>query len=541
MVRPMKEHRIVEQTTLLEDEIRDRASDFSTKYHAVYQLQCLAQRHPATIGPRTISVLEGLLKDPAFSDQRRGFFLFRLAADTLASIIVHCTQHPTRDQAFSALKRVLRETCGHAHRVSAEALGGLPFSVRGPELKEVAINGAPCLTWETILQQTGLRLLSPAAFFGRSLVASLRPGDRLLVLKLALADDSPALLLREALWMDHLRTGDYLFPLRFKVPAPMRIGQGYVFRLKGVPARLPENLALHPKRYAVGFVADKDYFSYPNHCQTKIGNTDREFSQTMVRNAWLLGKLASLGIIHAAPIPLFHNRVQRCRRRDNGLYEWFRGGRLDRWLESCSYPNIGHTGIRDFEHLTSFKGYGRDLYRHVGSHILSLLLVIGSYFRNKDRNRVGFDEHGKPVDARDLFDKEFLKASVWAVFFSYYWGFAGGAFRGEIPLDMDKLAGRMIEEMGIDRHMEEILRAADQRGMSDDEFGLFLKQRGFSDGEIDGLERGAEDIVVPTGPHLGGFNEGISLPELTEAVETMSALCMAGKYSRQQVQSCLGR
>lgn len=541
MVRPMNEHSIAEQRALLEDEIRDRASDFSTKYYAVYHLQCLALKHPAMIAPRTISVLEGLLKDPAFSDQRRGFFLFRLAADALASMMVHCTGHPTRDQAFSALKRVLCKTCGHAHRVSAEALGGLPFSVRGPELKEVATNGTPWVTWEEILQRKGFKLLSPATFLGRSLVASLRPGDRLLVLKLALADGSPALLLREALWMDHLRTGDYLFPLKSKVPAPMKLGQGYVFRLKSLPARPPVNLALHPKRYAVGFVADKDYFRYPNDCQTKVGSTDREFGQNMARNAWLLGKLASLGIIHAAPIPLFHNRVQRCRRRDNGLYEWFRGGRLDRWLESCSYPNIGQTGIRDFEHLTSFKGYGRNLYRHVGSHILSLLLVIGSYFRNKDRNRVGFDEYGKPVDARDLFDKELLKESVWDIFFSYYRGFAGEAFRGEIPLDVDELADRMIEEMGIDRHMEEILRAGDQTGMTDDEFRLFLRQRGYSDGEIDGLERGVEDIVIYTGPHLGGFNEDISLPELTEAVETMAALCMAGKYSREHFQSCRGR
>jgi len=532
---------MVEKRTLLEDEIGDRSSDFSTKYYAVYHLQCLALRHPEMIGPRSISVLEGLLQDQVFAGQRRGFFLFRLAADTLASIMVHCTEHPTRDQAFSALKRVLRKTCGHAHRVSAEALGALPFSVRGPKLKGAATNGTPWVTWEEILQRKGFKPLSRAAFVGRSLVVSLRPGARLLVLKLALADDAPAFLLREPLWMDHLLTSDYLFPSKFKVPVPMKIGQGYVFRLKNLPAKPPVNLALHPKRYAVGFVADKDYFRYPNSGQTKAGSTDREFSQTMVRSAWLLGKLASLGIIHGAPIPLFHNRVQRCRRRDNGLYEWFRGGRLDRWLESCSYPNIGHTGIRDFEHLTSFKGCSRDLYRYVGSHILSLLLVIGSYFRNKDSNRVGFDEHGKPVDARDLFDQEFLKERVWDVFFSYYWGFSGEAFRGEIPLDLDELARRMIEEMGIDRHMEEILRAGDQTGMTDDEFRLFLRQRGYSDGEIDGLERGVEDIVIYTGPHLGGFNEGISLPELTEGVETMAALCMAGKYSREHFQSCRGQ
>jgi hypothetical protein len=533
----MKVHSIGEQVTLLEEEVRDSASDFSTKYYAVYQLQCIAQRHPALIGPNTIAVLEALLKHPVFSCQRRGFFLFRLAADTLASIMVCCTASATRDQAFSALKRVLRKSSGHAHRVSAEALSGLPLSVRGPKMKEVPKNGTPPVTWEAMLEEKGFTLLSPATFLGRSLVASLHPGDQLLVLKFALADGSPALLHREALWMDYLRTGDYLPFLKCNVPAPMRIRQGYVFRLKYLPARPPGNLALHPKHYAVCFVADKDYFRYPNDGETTGGNTNEAFSQCMVRNAWFLGKLASLGIIHTAPIPLFHNRVQRCRRRDNGLYEWFRGGRLDRWLESCSYPNIGYTGIRDFEHLTSFKGDGRDLYRHVGSHILSLLLVIGSHFRNKDSKRVGFDEYGKPMDARDLFDKAFLKEILGRIFLSYYEGFTGETCTEEIPLDLENLANRMIEEMGIDRHMEEILRAGDQRMMTDEEFRLFLRQRGYSDGEIDGLKRGIADIVICTGPHLGAFNESISLPELTAAVETMSALCMAGKYFREHLKA----
>jgi hypothetical protein len=530
MDQSTKAQSILEQRTLSEKEIRDSTSDFSTKYYAVYQLQCIVEKHPAMIGARTISVLEGLLKDGVFSSERRGFFLFRLTADTLASIIIHSTHRPIRDQAYSALKRVLGGTFGHAHRVTAEALGGLPSSVRGPELKDVEINGTPCLTWQELLQRKGFRPLCPAVFLGRSLVATLCPGDRLLVLKLALADDSPISLLREALWMDHLGNDDYRFPMRFDVPAAVKIGQGHVFRVKGLPVKPPASLRLHPKRYALGFLAHKDYFSYPNDAQAEEGDGDRALTQTMVRNAWLLGKLASLGIVHGAPIPLFHNRVQRCRRRDHGLYEWFRGGRLDRWLESCSYPNIGDTGVRDFEHLTSFKGSGRDLYRHVGSHILSLLLVIGSYFRNKDRERVGFNEHGKPVDARDLFDKGFLKESVQKAFLSYYRGFAGEAFTEDLPLDLDGLSGRMIEEMGIDRYMEEILRAGDQREMTDDAFRRFLLQRGYSDVEIDGLKRGVEDIVICTGPHLGAFNEGISLPELTEAVETMSALCMAGRY-----------
>jgi hypothetical protein len=44
-----------------------------------------------------------------------------------------------------------------------------------------------------------------------------------------------------------------------------------------------------------------------------------------------------------------------------------------------------------------------------------------------------------------------------------------------------------------------------------------------------GLKKGIKDIVVLTGPHLGTFNERISLPELVESVETMAALCITGR------------
>ena len=94
---------------------------------------------------------------------------------------------------------------------------------------------------------------------------------------------------------------------------------------------------------------------------------------------------------------------------------------------------------------------------------------------------------------------------------------------------MDRLAARMIDEMGVDRYMEEILRIADQKEMTDEQFRRFLKERGYSDETMKGLKKGIKDIAVLTGPHLGAFNERISLPELVESVETMAALCMTGR------------
>ena len=100
-------------------------------------------------------------------------------------------------------------------------------------------------------------------------------------------------------------------------------------------------------------------------------------------------------------------------------------------------------------------------------------------------------------------------------------------------MNVDDLSGRMTEEMGVDRYMEEIFRVADQKDMSDDAFELFLRERGYTVEELKHLPKGHRDIHIRSGPHLGGFNEQISLPELIEAVATMSALCIAGGFRQQ--------
>lgn len=523
------------QRTLSENTINSESSDFTTKYYAVNHLHSLSETEPESIVPETISTLERLLRHPEFSGQRRGFFLFREAADTLASVIVHA-EESLANQAYASLRNILGTTAGHAHRTAAEALGSLPFTIQAPNIQDAEIRDTPRVYWEKILDDLGLKLSRPPVFFGRSLVTGVRQ-NKVLVFKMARSDESPDALIREPLWMEHLRSGNYAFPMRFDIPRAIRLKGSYVFRLKNLPSESGKRGQLHPKGYAIGFLANADYFRYPNEVESKACRSDAAFREIMFRNAWLLGKLTSFGIVHSAPIPLFHNRVQRERRRDHGLYEWFRGGRLDRWLESCAYPNLGLTGLRDFEHLIPFKGLNRALYRHIGMHMLSLLLVSGSYFRNQNKERIGLDANGEPVDARDLFDENLLRELIQGVFLRYYHGFTGTEFSEDIPLDTDELVSRMIEEMGVDRHMEEILRTPDQNDMTDRAFRDFLAERGYSDEQISKVRKGAEDIVFHSGPHLGGFNQPISLPELTASVETMSALCMAGRYCGEKFQA----
>ena len=512
---------------LSEKEIKDNVSDYHTKYFAIYHLQSLAQSNPGIIDQETIVTIQDLLKDPQYSGRRQGLFIFRQAAETLGAIIIHSDEKFLAEMALSAMKSVLKTTTGYAHRACAETLGAFPLNISGPDLRDTDIKRIPLVSWQEISGNNSTNS-KRSVFFGRSLAVPLDCGNQLLVLKFARADDSPQDLLRESLWMEHLHFAHYSFPMKFNIPKAIKIRNSHVVRIKDLPVNLPEKIDFHRKGYAIGFVAHKDYFSYPNDIKKEKQLTEKRFKEVIFRNARILGDLTSTGIIHFAPIPLFHNRIQRNRRRDQGVYEWFRAGRLDRWLESCRFPNFGLTGIRDFEHLVSLNGY--NLYRNIGNHFLSLLLVAGSYFRSKDISRIGFDKNGKPVDARDLFNRQFLKEITQGIFQNYYHGFTKTEFTGELPLNLDELTFRMIEEMGVDRHMEEMFRVADQEGMTDKEFKRFLKSRGYSNEEIDNFQKGEKDIIIESGPHLGEFNHDISLPELIEGVETMSALCIAGKY-----------
>jgi len=529
----MNERDFRRERAVLENALTREGRDFTGTYLAVGDLQEHIRIHPEIVRSETIQVLRGVLMSSAFSDQTQSFFLYREAADALASMIVQTASGSLADEAICALTKVLGTASGHAHRAAAGALGSLPIAIQGPKVSDETPEDVPLIKWHEILEEKGGRNCDSPTPIGRSLVVAIGEKNRLLVVKLACTEHSLQYIYREAAWMEHLYSGGYSFPVRFNVPMAIKIQGSHVFRLENVPVRMPRGTDLHPDGYAIGFIADRDYFAYPNEHRRERILTMEGFREVMFRNAWLLGKLTFLGIVHSAPIPLFHNRVQRDRRADHGLYEWPRRGRLDRWLDSCCYPNFGVTGIRDFEHLITLNGLSRKLHYHIGTQIFSLLLVTGSYFRHKDRARVGLDEQGNPMDARDLFDKQFLEELIEGIFLGYYHGFVGREFAGEVPLDFDELSSRMIEEMGVDRYMEEILRVVDQKEMSDQGFRKFLGERGYSEDQIGGFKKGVEDITIYTGPHLGGFNERISLPELIESVETLSALCIVGRYYRE--------
>jgi len=152
----------------------------------------------------------------------------------------------------------------------------------------------------------------------------------------------------------------------------------------------------------------------------------------------------------------------------------------------------------------------------------------------KDSRRVGLDPGGRPVDARQLFQNPLLTEIIQGIFHHYYNGFVGKPFESATPVNFSALAERMVDEMGVDRYMEEILRVADQQEMTDAVFMDFLLERHVSMEKVRQMKRGEDDITLDTGPHLGGFNQQISIPELIESVGTMAALCIYGRYCEEK-------
>ncbi|SMC24635.1 hypothetical protein SAMN02746041_02070 [Desulfacinum hydrothermale DSM 13146] len=524
----------------LKNELRPRPLDFGGAYLKVQELNRFLLHNPGSADHETIRLVRRLLVHPPYLKQRQAFFFCKEAAMGLRCIVEACPRRDVVEHARRVLESLALEGQDPCQQAACQVLGSLPLETNPPSMPtDDRSHALPVALPDLLNRLRQVPTFRPEAptgagrsgrWFpkGRSLVWVRKSGG-ILVVKTAQDEEAAGLLVREIGWMRLLWSWEETRLGRLgKIPLPLSLDGRWLFRLRHTGA--PLSPGLEKARWAVAFQAPNGYFHYPNQpCEGRL-LSKAVFLKFLSRNALLLGRLLSRGVVHTAPIPLFHNRVQRHRRNDGGLYRWPRGGRLDRWLESCDFPNFGLSGIRDLEHLEPAGASGVSIYEQVGMHLLSLLLVAGSYFRNRDPRRRGLQPDGSPVDARDLFDPPLLKKILRSVFERYYEGVTGGLPAPEPGWDLDHLAHRMIEEMGVDRHMEEILRVPDQEQMADDEFRDFLMERGLSPHEALRYRRGAEDIVLHTGPHLGAFNDRISLPEMIRFVGTASALCISGRY-----------
>ncbi|CAD7840915.1 MAG: hypothetical protein [Olavius algarvensis Delta 4 endosymbiont] len=510
--------------------------DFSELFVRVGQLKSLLDGGSTPATGRTVAVLAGLLDSDRHTQQTQAYHLFGSIAATLATIGCNRDDPNVSRQALQILVPAATGSRGERQRALAETVGTLPVNIKGPRFRPATtVKQPPRRSLKSLLSQLGADALA-GSYQGRSLVVPLADSDEVAVIKIARRGEDPAGLNREAGWLDYLRASAQLFAEPFIIPRPVEMKSGYLFRPLNLPVLNGRPQDIDPATAtAIAFTVHRDYFVYPNDHRPEARLSYERFRQVLQRAAVLFGELTAGGIVHTAPIPLFHNRVQRMRRDDGGLYEWDRAGRLDRWLQSSRFPNFGPTGLRDFEHLTSLgTRAGRRLYQHIGNQLLSLILVAGSYFRHKAPDRVGLDKDGIPLDVRHLFDRAQFSDLVQTVFNAYHTGFSKCAPQVDMRAEIESLVTTLIDQMGVDRHMREILRQEDQHRMTAADFEAYLSQYPLPAGGAAEFEKGQADIEIHSGPHLGDFNGPISVPELTTFLRSAASAIVAGRFLGQR-------
>ncbi len=518
-----------ENKSRIETELRvlDGGMEFTAAYLAIQYLFLHVRESLPSITEQTVSALFSVLETVRHQSRRQAFFLYKEAADALIHIAIR-TCHPFSGPVVFKLQEILMNGSGQRHRAVSEALGRLPLKISGPTFKQPISRRPYALSFDAFTAIHGIPDDGTDFHWqGRTLICPVN-ARQMVCIKFARSRRDIEDLAREIEWLAYLNSRPPCSDPDFMIPFPVDVNGSHVFCFSRVPDLIRQKEQIHPDHLAVAFITGPTYFHYANE-PCYFTEKTQDLKTVFRHNAFLLGRLTAMGIIHTAIIPLFHNRVQQLRRRDRGVYLWEHGGRLDQWLASCRYPNFARSGLRDFEHLSILKDT-MGLRHCIGEHILGLILVMGSFFRNKAPDRTGWDEKGNPLDTRYLFDRDLFRDLLVEAVQSYYYGLTGlkryDLYRFCIP----DLVDRLIDQMGMDHHMEEVLRVQDQTAMNDEEFQKFLSSRGYRSDHIRSIRRGETDLVLHTGPHLGGFNQPISVPELIDFLFRLSSLCISDRF-----------
>ncbi len=370
---------------------------------------------------------------------------------------------------FEAISNNLR-------KIKILELSSIDASELGPELhKTWREQDAITVDLETILSET--EAVNTLKAKGRTLIASGK--GRFLAIKLGLEPGDGKKLLTESIIQNYLDHHGIDLGLSSRFPHPLDIKRctRYPFRLSGIPSDIMRDLKLSSDPPAICYLADGDYFRYLNDPSLSVD----EVRDSLTLCSRDLAKMAAMGMIHNALIPLFHNREQTNTRGDRGVYRWWSkvAGRLDRWRDTCHYPNVRRSGVADFEHIEIHSVISSDDLQHLmGDQLLSISLVLGSYFRNLGK----FDQKAMSKILKDCFS-------------AYLHEFTHKNTPLDDCIDWYHLAARMRMEMEEDKYMNAIIRGGGLHG---------------------------ENIDASTGPHLGLFNGPFPLPELIRAIHITS-------------------
>ena len=530
-----------------EDQLLGLGIGFSAAYMAVRYLASCIESRPDEFTDRTVDALICLIRTDKFDHKKQVLFLFQ---ETAATLVFMACQHgnPISATIVPRLVPLLATATAKRLRGLGQAMARLPVNLATPGVSLDTENRSETISLEGLVDRMGICPPLEFSWQGRSLLVRGR-GSTIGVMKFARSAANAPDLAREAFWMNYLTAHPPCPDTAFHIPCPVKAASGWLF---SVATPLPGSPGAGPVRFkatepdqgclAIAFTTRATYFHYPNDPGELPGPGKQILAQPGIRlkevffrNARLLGALTAAGIYHTALIPLFHNRVQQGRRNDNGAYLWEHGGRLDQWLDSCRYPNFAVSGLRDFEHLTPARD-SRQLGHYIGEHLLSFVLVIGSCFRNRAPGLKGKNRQTQaPCDTRHLFEKELFQDLVSGVLAHYFHGLTKTWPPNSLPVS--RLVDDLVEVMGKDENMEEMLRIRDQEEMSDEAFATFLAERGIQDGRA----KGEADIILMTGPHLGGFNQPISVPGLIDVLFRFSALCISHCFLSTQAAALQGQ
>ena len=454
-----------------EDQLKNQKLDFSAAFMAVQYLVSQMKSFPESITDSTLDALFFLIESKRFNSQKQVLFLYSSAATALIQMAKKPLL-PVTKRIIPQLQELLVSSKGKRQRAVAQALGALPVRLACQPPPSRTHNPFK-ISLDSLL--AGFGSFDPTTFKwqGRSLIV--RTDNGLGIIKFANSSTNIPELVNEITWMDFLQNTSVCPGTDFYIPCPIKIKDHHLFEIlhsSQMPVKIKQ---FHSRSIAIAYYAKAHYFDYPNEDVLEKNFSKEQIKEIFFRNAYLLGTLTSKGIIHTALIPLFHNRVQQGRRNDNGAYLWEHGGRLDQWLDSCQYPNFASSGLRDFEHLI-LKNDSKSLGHYIGEHILSFVLVIGSYFRNKAPSKRGKENGASPCDTRDLFDRTLFIEMVKGVVEHYYTGITGDKPNFRLFLGLSDLINSLIERMGLDENMEEVLRIQDQQAMNDTAFTQFLRE-----------------------------------------------------------------
>lgn len=520
----------LQATAEIEKRLIDSTLTFQETFLAIQQIRSHVSDFPGSVTRQTVHAVFKVLESDRFVRQKQSYFLFYDTCRLLILIVELSPREAARD-ILPKMQEMLIAGSGKRHRAIAQSFTCLPLQLKCPDIPCRLNDKIYTISFADLACRLHIKDPLRMIWKGRSLIGRTFTG-KTAVVKFLKTDDIPAQILKEIFWMDYFIQNPPDPVYQFEVPTPFKIHEYALFQISGLPTLADEPSRLSMTGHGIAFTAPDNYFDYPNEPSVHCIEKTRPVTDIFKNNAALLGKLTGTGIIHTALIPLFHNRIQRQRRTDRGYYLWEHGGRLDQWLESCRYPNFSASGLRDFEHFECLENI-QNLQHYIGTHLLSFILVAGSYFRNKNPLEKGHAPNGQPVDTRDLFDKFLFSDILKTAIAAYCKELSGVGFVVDEKLISETFVVNLIEKMGIDNDMEEHLRVRDQNDMEMDVFQAFIAHRSHALPSNQSFVKGERDITLLTGPHLGGFNQRISVPELIDLIFTISALCIADRYAME--------